>query len=221
MARTGPFDKHAKEYEEWFSRNHYVYRSELKAIAHFIPPNAEGLEIGVGSGKFAEPLGIKFGVEPSGRMRRLAESRGIRVFDGVAENLPFPDARFDFVLMVTTICFLDDIAKSFREAGRVLRAGGIFVIGFVDKDSPLGLIYQQRKEHNLFYREATFYGASEVIGLLRKHGFEQTQTIQTVFGQMGRIRSVQDFESGHGRGGFVVIRARKEKALRADSTSAF
>jgi SAM-dependent methyltransferase len=209
MARTAPFDRHAKEYEEWFSRNPYVYRSELKAVAHFIPPTGEGLEIGVGSGKFAEPLGIKIGVEPSGRMRKLAESRGIGVFAGVAENLPFPDARFDYALMVTTICFLDDAVRSFRETRRVLRAEGIFVVGFVDKDSPLGLIYQQRKEQNLFYREATFYGTSEVTGLLEQNGFDQLQTIQTVFGQLEMIRSVQDFESGYGRGGFVVIRARK------------
>ena len=209
MARTAPFDRHAKEYEEWFSRNPYVYRSELKAVAHFIPPTGEGLEIGVGSGKFAEPLGIKIGVEPSGRMRKLAESRGIGVFAGVAENLPFPDARFDYALMVTTICFLDDAVRSFRETRRVLRAEGIFVVGFVDKESPLGLIYQQRKEQNLFYREATFYGTSEVTGLLEQNGFDQLQTIQTVFGQLEMIRSVQDFESGYGRGGFVVIRARK------------
>lgn len=211
MARTGPFDKHAEEYEEWFSRNPYVYRSELKALASFIPANAEGLEIGVGSGKFAEPLGIRFGVEPSGRMRGLAESRGIRVFDGVAENLPFPDSRFDYALMVTTICFLDDAAKSFKEAARVLRPGGSFVAGFVDRDSPLGLLYQQRREQNLFYREATFYGASEVVGLLEENGFVQPRTIQTVFGRMEDILCVQDFESGSGRGGFVVVRARKKK----------
>jgi SAM-dependent methyltransferase len=214
MARTGPFDRHAREYEAWFSRNTFVYHSELKAVAHFLPPVGEGLEIGVGSGKFAQPLGVKYGVEPSARMRTLAESRAIRVFDGVAENLPFPDGRFDYVLMVTTICFVDDAAKSIQEAARVLKAEGVFVIGFVDKDSPLGRLYQRRKEHNLFYREATFYSASELIGLLQQCGFEQPQTIQTVFGQMEKIRSVQDFENGHGRGGFVVIRARKELARR-------
>jgi len=216
MPRTGPFNQHAQEYEEWFSRNPYVYRSELKAVAHLIPPAGEGLEIGVGSGKFAEPLGVRYGVEPSARMRRLAESRGIRVFAGAAENLPFPDARFDFALMVTTICFVDDPAVSTREAARVLKSEGVFVIGFVDKASPLGLKYQQRKEQNLFYRQATFYGAAEVIGLLLQNGFEQPQVIQTVFGQMEKIRSVQNYESGHGRGGFVVIRARKAKALTVD-----
>ena len=211
MPRTGPFDQHAEEYEEWFDRNPYVYRSELEAVAHFIPANAEGLEIGVGSGKFAAPLGITYGVEPSNRMRRLAESRGIRVLEGVAENLPFPDARFDFALMVTTICFLDNAAGAFRETARVLRARGVFMIGFVDRDSPLGLIYQQRRESNRFYRQATFYGAAEVIDLLRQNGFEQPQAVQTVFGQMEEIRSVQSFKNGHGQGGFVVIRAKKKK----------
>ena len=207
MPRTGPFDAHSKAYEEWFSRNPYVYRSELEAVAHFIPAGGDGLEIGAGSGRFAEPLGIKVGVEPSREMRKLARSRGIRVFNSVAEKLPFPDGRFDFALMVTTICFLDDIEKSFEEARRVLRKGGLFVIGFVDRDSPLGRIYQQRKEENLFYREATFYGCGEVVSLLQRSGFEAPRVVQTVFGALEEIHRVQDFRSGHGEGGFVVIRA--------------
>jgi SAM-dependent methyltransferase len=207
MPRTEPFDAHFKAYEEWFSRNPYVYRSELEAVAHFIPAGGDGLEIGAGSGRFAEPLGIKVGVEPSREMRKLARSRGIRVFNAVAEKLPFPAGRFDFALMVTTICFLDDIEKSFEEARRVLRKGGLFVIGFVDRDSPLGRIYQQRKEENLFYREATFYGCGEVVSLLQRSGFEAPRVVQTVFGALEEIHRVQDFRSGHGEGGFVVIRA--------------
>lgn len=209
MPRTGPFDAHSNAYEEWFSRNPHVYRSELKAVAHFIPVEGEGLEIGVGSGRFAAPLGIEVGIEPSREMRRLARLRGITVFNAVAEKIPFPDRRFDFALMATTICFLDDIEKSFQEARRVLRNHGPFIIGFVDRDSPLGRIYQQRKEENLFYREATFYGCEEVISLLRDSGFEPPQVIQTVFGRLEEIHRVQDFCSGHGEGGFVVIRAAK------------
>lgn len=42
-----------------------------------------------------------------------AEKQGIRVYCHEAEDLPFSDSEFDFVLMVTTICFVDDISKSF------------------------------------------------------------------------------------------------------------
>jgi SAM-dependent methyltransferase len=209
MARTGPFDKHFREYEQWFSDNYYVYQSELKAVGHLLPAAGEGLEVGVGSGKFAQPLGIKFGVEPSRAMRRLAESRGIEVYDGAAENLPFADERFDFVLMVTTICFLDDADGSFREVRRVLKNGGVFVVGFVDKGSPLGRIYQRRKDENPFYREATFYCTVEVLSLLQRNGFAQPEVIQTVFGELGDIDTVQDFKKGYGEGGFVAVRASR------------
>ena len=209
MARTGPFDQHSREYEEWFSEHGPVYRSELEAIGHLLPAGGEGLEIGVGSGRFAAPLGIRFGVEPSRAMRMLAQSRGIEVHDGVAEHLPFPDERFDVVLMVTTICFVDDVDRSFEEARRVLRSGGSFVLGFVDRDSPLGAIYQERKSRHLFYREATFYGAAEVLALLQRHGFQDAEVVQTIFGRLGGITTVQDFTSGHGQGGFVAIRATR------------
>ena len=46
-------------------------------------------------------------------MRKLARKRGLHVYDAVAERLPFESEQFDFVLMVTTICFLDDIRTSF------------------------------------------------------------------------------------------------------------
>jgi SAM-dependent methyltransferase len=209
MARIGPFDEHFREYEQWFLDNDCVYRSELKAVGHLLPAAGEGLEVGVGSGRFAEPFGIRFGVEPSRAMRRLAKSRGIEVYDAAAENLPFADGRFDFVLMVTTICFVDDADRSFQEVRRVLKNRGVFVVGLVDKDSPLGRVYQKRKGENPFYREATFYSTEEVLALLQRGGFEQPEVVQTVFGELVDVDTVQDFKKGHGEGGFVVVRASR------------
>jgi ubiquinone/menaquinone biosynthesis C-methylase UbiE len=108
MSKKEPFEKYALEYEAWFENKRFVYESELMAIKRQLPKMGEGVEIGVGSGRFAAPLGIRFGVDPSSKMRMLARSKGITVIDGVAEKLPFADCRFSFVLMVTTICFLDD-----------------------------------------------------------------------------------------------------------------
>ena len=207
MARVDAFDRHFREYEQWFTDNHYAYQSELRGVGHMLPAAGEGLEVGVGSGRFAAPFGIKVGVEPSAVMRRLAESRGIEVHDGSGENLPFADARFDFVLMVTTICFLDDATRSFQEVRRVLKSGGVFVVGFVDRDSPLGRRYLKHKEENPFYREATFYSARQVLSLLKRGGFACPQVIQTVFGELGCIDTVQDLKYGCGEGGFVVVRA--------------
>jgi len=124
MPKISPFEKYAEQYEEWFETNRWVYEAELRAVKAMIPTGGRGVEIGVGTGRFAGPLGIKTGVEPSKRMRDFARRRGIRALDGVTEKLPFDDSPFDFVLMVTTVCFVDDINKALMEAYRVLSHGG-------------------------------------------------------------------------------------------------
>jgi len=55
----------------------------------------------------------------------------VKVLSWVAEELPLGDSSFDFVLMVTTVCFVDDINRALLEAHRVLSHGGILIMGFV------------------------------------------------------------------------------------------
>ncbi|WP_457569242.1 class I SAM-dependent methyltransferase, partial [Desulfurobacterium sp.] len=160
MAKTESFDRFYREYEDWFERNRDVYKAELELIRSLLP-QGKGIEIGVGTGRFAAPLGIKIGVEPSDVMAEVARKRGIEVLKGVAEALPVPDESYDFALMVTTVCFVDDVLKSFKEAFRILRKGGVFIVGFVDKNSPLGKRYQEKKDKSRFYKEATFYSTEE------------------------------------------------------------
>ena len=210
MARTGPFDNYYELYEKWFEDNRFTYLSELEAVQHFIPADKKGIEIGSGSGKFALPLGIKIGIEPSVKMQELAVPRGMKVIDGIAEKLPFVNESFDFALMVTTICFLDDIEKSFQEAHRILKPGGFFVIGFVDKDSSLGRLYSKKKAKSKFYRAATFYSALEVINWLKKINFTGIEVIQTILGNfLEDANSVQGWKHGFGEGSFVVIKSQK------------
>ena len=209
MAKTKPFDEHAVQYDDWFEKNKLAFQSELRAIREQLPKNNNGIEIGVGSGRFAAPLGIKIGVEPSKYMRKLAIQRGIDAIDGVAEDLPFDHSHFEFALMVTTICFVDDIKTAFREAYRVLRPGAFLIIGFIDKESHLGRVYQQHKEESVFYRIATFYTVSEVVDNLKKVGFKNFNFTQTIFHNLSEIKDIEQIKEGHGEGSFVVIRAIK------------
>lgn len=207
MPRIEAFEKYSEEYDEWFEKNVGFYEAELGAMRRLVPPpGAEGMEVGVGSGKFAAPLGIKIGLEPSEKMGRKAKRQGIEVYPGVAEDLPFSDDRFDFVLMVTTICFVDDVIKSFREVFRVLKDSGFIIVGFVDKESELGLQYAEKKESSKFYKDATFYSTPEVLRDLKKAGFRTTNILQTLIpGEMpGTILE------GFGRGSFVVIKGMKK-----------
>ena len=209
MARIEPFEKYSEKYEDWFERNKFVYESEIQAIKELFPKVKKSIEIGVGSGKFAVPLGIKIGIDPSPRMRKIAQKRGIEAIDAVAEELPFENSQFELVLMVTTICFVDNLDLTFREIYRILKPGGYLIIGFVDRDSSLGKLYQQHKENSLFYKIATFYSTKEVVYNLSKVGFKEFDFRQTIFHSLNEIKNIEPVKENYGEGSFVVIRARK------------
>jgi ubiquinone/menaquinone biosynthesis C-methylase UbiE len=209
MARIEPFEKYSEKYEDWFERNKFVYESEIQAIKELLPKVKKSIEIGVGSGKFAVPLGIKIGIDPSPRMRKIAQKRGIEVIDAVAEELPFENSQFELVLMVTTICFVDNLDLTFREIYRILKPGGYLIIGFVDRNSSLGKLYQKHKENSLFYKIATFYSTKEVVYSLSKVGFKEFDFRQTIFHGLNEIKDIEPAKEGYREGSFVVIRARK------------
>jgi len=198
MPRTEAFDKYSNEYDNWFVTNKYAFQSELNAIKKVLPSKGKGIEIGVGSGIFAEPLGITEGIEPSLAMRKKAMQKNIKAINAVAENLPYSDRSIDFALMITTICFVDDINKSFDEAYRILKDTGILIIGFVDKNSPIGKMYLEHKNESIFYTDAVFYETEDLYDILNKAGFEIENTFQTVFGQIDKIKNVQDVLEGYG-----------------------
>lgn len=209
MARIEPFEKFTRRYEDWFEEHRYVYESELKAVRVLLPEYQSGVEIGVGSGRFAAPLGIKRGLEPSVRMGKIAKKRGIQVDKGVCENLPYEDAQFDLVLMVTTICFLDDVEKSFQEVNRILKPGGWFIIGFIDKNSTIGKFYLKYQNENVFYRVVKFYSTEEIVQFLNKTRFINLRFTQTIFHQLEEIKEIEPVREGYGTGSFVVVRAQK------------
>lgn len=116
-------------------------------------------------------VGVKIGIEPSKKMREMAQSKGLKVLDAVAENLPFENNKFNFVTMITTICFVDDLLKSFQEAFRVIKQNGFLIVGYVDKDSKVGIEYQQKSQKSKFYSSVKFYTTDEIIKLLKMVGF--------------------------------------------------
>lgn len=206
MPKTAAFDRYSEAYDEWFAKNADLYEAELEAVRRLLPAHrSEGVEVGVGSGQFAAPLGIKIGIEPSTTMADKARRRGIAAIPGVAEALPFGNSRFGFILMVTTICFVDDILTSFKEAHRVLKQGGAIVIGLVDRDSELGKRYDRNKEQSRFYQQATFFSAREVLTCLKRAGFVIIAIRQTLIPG----ESPQTIQEGFGSGAFVVIKGAK------------
>jgi len=201
------FNQNTTEYDQWFEKHSAVYQSEILAIQQAIPQNKTGIEIGVGTGRFAAPLKIKFGVEPSESMARVSEQRGITVYRAIAEKLPMGNASFDFALMVTTVCFLSDIPKAFSEIHRILKTHGEIILAIIDKNSERGRKYEKGKSTNKFYKDAHFHSTEELTELLRQSGFQNFKYWQTL--SRAKETEIEKPRKGFGKGSFVVIKANK------------
>ena len=212
MVQTDLFNEHVKTYEDWYEKYPEIYQSEVAALKEqflALPENIKGIEVGLGTGRFAKLLGIKEGVEPATEMARLASKRGIEVISGTAENLPYKDLQFDFALFVT-ICHLNNIQLALKEANRVLKHKGSIIIGFIDKDKEIGQTYEKKRYESTFFKNATFYTVAHITRLLNDAGFKNLVFSQTLFGSLDEINEVQLPKEGSGEVSFVIVRASKK-----------
>jgi SAM-dependent methyltransferase len=185
------FERFAEDYDRWFEEHRTDYHAELARIRRLLPaPDSRAVEIGVGSGRFAAPLGVALGLEPSCALGQMARRRGIEVIRGRAESIPLRDGSCSSVLMVTVICFLDDPVSAFEEIHRVLVPGGTLVLGFLEREGKVAQKYLHENEKHRFLSRARFYSLDEVGELLERTGF--------------RVAEVDS------RAGFSVIAARKD-----------
>lgn len=198
------FDKNWEKYENWFEEHREIYSSELEALGRALPAGFS-LEIGVGSGRFAYPLKVKIGIDPSKNMLRVARKRGIQTILGAGENLPFKDNTFDFVLIVVTLCFVENPENMLVEAVRVLKRGGRLIVGEINKNSQLGRLYEAKRKKSEFYKLANFYSSDEIIEMLDDVGIRYSESYQTLLQSPSIPELEEEPEKGFDRGGFVVI----------------
>jgi hypothetical protein len=91
----------------------------------------------------------------------------------------------------------------------VLTSGGYVLVGFIDRESSLGKVYETRKQDNEFYQDATFLSVNEVVYHLKQAGFRDLVFRQTIFQNPEEMKRPDPVRSGYGEGSFVVVRAKK------------
>jgi len=140
------------------------------------------LEVGVGTGRFAAMLGVAEGIDPSPRMLDIAAGRGIRTYEGYAENLPFPDGSFDGALLALALCFVADPKRALNECCRILRPEGKLLLGVIPADSLWGREYERKKaDGHPVYAWARFLASSTIIALIESAGFDFQDAACTLF----------------------------------------
>ena len=131
------FNARADEYDAWYDNEpgKTIFATEVDCLKPLLQRYSRPyLEVGAGSGRFAQALEIEYGVEPAPSLAQIAKTRGIKIYEVTAEKLPFSDKMFGGILMAVTLCFLDNPRKALEEAWRVLQPGGGLVLGLIFHD---------------------------------------------------------------------------------------
>jgi SAM-dependent methyltransferase len=216
-AEWSPFDDLAAEYDAWFDKGgsllFFIEVKAFKSLLSYLPK--PWLEIGVGSGRFAQALGIDTGVDPSIKLIEMARQRDITAFLGGGEQELFDEESFGTVFLIVTLCFLDSPLDVLREVSRILMPGGKIVLGLVLKESPWGQFYLVKKTRgHRFYKHATFYSYEETAGLLDQAGFVTEKIFSTLFQRPGRVHHAEEPKEGYfPDAGFTIIVAGKPEVI--------
>lgn len=150
------------------------------------------LDVGCGDGSFALELARR-GADVTGldsdavmiaaaRQQARTEHTQLRLVEGKAEALPFPDATFDAVVAVAVLCIIPDVARAIAEMARVLKPRGRLVIGELGTRSTWAAYRRIRAwlGHPL-WRAATFHTARELRELLGSAGLDTIKTRGAVY----------------------------------------
>jgi len=211
--KVSVFDSMASQYDSWFEgKGELIFSIEIQALQQVLPPLLKPwLEIGVGSGRFAQALRIENGLDPSIELLKIAKNRGTNAFLGRGEAVPFKNNTFGAVFLIVTLCFVDSPLKVLTEANRLLSKGGHIVLGLVLRESPWGKSYELKKEigHH-FYKHATFYSYAELEAFLMQAGFSIEKVISTLFQKPDKVEHTEFPQQGFSPdAGFTVIVAEK------------
>lgn len=210
---NSPFESKAAKYDAWFEEEgNLIFPIEVKTLRYVVTSLPQPwLEIGVGSGRFAQALGIQTGIDPSANLLEMAKIRGITVFRARGEEQFFNKNTFGAIFLILTLCFVNSPLKVLCEAYRVLKPEGKIVLGMVLRENQWGRLYQVKKqEGHLFYQNATFYSYLEVNSLLTESGFTIEKVVSSLFQKPDEVKEIEAPRAGFfSNAGFTVIVAGK------------
>ncbi len=178
--------------------------SELLCEAVDLRPGAKVLDVATGSGntalaaarRFGEVTGIDYVPDllQKGRYRAATEGLKAEFREGDAENIPFPDAAFDYVLSTVGVMFAPDQRRAASELLRVCRPGGSIGLanwtpeGF---SGELPTVFGRYVPPPAGLESPMLWGTEERLGELLGDGVESLRVTRRSF--VFRYRSVRHY----------------------------
>jgi ubiquinone/menaquinone biosynthesis C-methylase UbiE len=161
------------------------------------------VDVGSGTGRFTPALadtfgGPVYGVEPSAKMRAVAEAEveaaheGVTYLDGKAEQIPLPEASCDAGLVFFVWHHVDDRPRAARELARVIRPGGRLLVRTAFSDRMPELWWYRYLPRARDVDQAAYEPFALVVDTFTGAGWELVEHTQ-VKPEEGRTRRA-DFE---------------------------
>ncbi len=170
------------------------------------------LDLGSGTGRFTPALAEEFGgpvygVEPSQRMRAVAEESArhdrVTYLAGAADRIPLPDGSCDAVLMYLVLHHVRDKPAAAAEVVRVLRPGGRLLLRSVFPERMTDLLWYRFFPRARAVEEKLFPTLDEVLPTFTAAGlcYVELDTIRhryasslAEYADRLRLRAISTFE---------------------------
>ena len=133
-----PFESLASVYDQWFEeKGKIIFQIETLAFREILGEFPRPwVEVGVGSGRFSQALGIPFGLDPAMNILKIAQGRGLSVVRATGERVPLKTRSVGTVFLIVTLCFVKSPVRVLQEARRLLKGNGRVVLGLVLREYP-------------------------------------------------------------------------------------
>jgi len=177
-------DSYAADYDSQVQAYDCYIAEVLFGLCYeFVQPGQSLLDLGIGSGLSAL-LFTKAGLNVSGMdfsaaMLEICRSKGItaglKQHDIQQTPWPFSSDGFDHLVCCGVLHFIRNLESIFGEAGRVLRAGGLFA--FTTKVAPSTLSHDSKYDKQIVGDfEILSHSSEHVKSLLEQYSFENLKT---------------------------------------------
>lgn len=187
----------AEAYDRWYATSPGLWADRLEKKAVFeLLPSVNGLrfiDAGCGTGNITKVLAtqgaVAVGLDPSAAMLSRAKlktpegHKAMAWVQGDLLQLPFRANSFAGAVSILALDFIPSREAALLELARVLRPGGVLVIGVLNRFSLWTLKRQVRGWFRTSpWREINFLGARDLMGLLQQTKlFHQFQWRRAVY----------------------------------------
>lgn len=221
------FDTFFEDYDSWYTTQMGAFVDELETETAFslLQPKAgmRILDVGCGTGNFSlklAQLGARVtGIDIAENMLNQATAKTanthlpIQFLKGNAAHMPFQSNSFDAVLSMTAFEFIPNPYEVYLEMKRILKPGGIIVIGTIQKGGDWANLYSSDVCKGTAYEYANFLSKADLTALdpaCVEATKETLYTPPTLPEHAYTMETENKYQTETQTGGFVCVKFKKE-----------